>query len=68
MSEAGGRARRRAVHLSEVDRKRLDRGEVPTWLDPEGEPRVDDAPGGAGEGGNDQRILAELPPHFLPRP
>nr|WP_253953995.1 toxin [Schaalia sp. 19OD2882] len=67
MSESQGRSRRprrRAVHVSEVDQRLLDKGLPPSWE--EGPSPLDE--GGEAspvEGvGNDARLVAEVPPHW----
>lgn len=57
--------RRRVVEVSEVDRQRIERGELPSWMDPQGEPKLSDLERQTGEEPNDdQRLTENVPPHW----
>ncbi|MCI1788464.1 MAG: toxin [Actinomyces sp.] len=65
--------RRRAVFVSEVDRRLIAQGLPPSWED---RVREEDLAGGdadgtghaaRGDGANDARLLANVPPHSQPR-
>ncbi|MDC4232178.1 toxin [Actinomyces sp. B33] len=68
-----GRSRRRriAVHVSEVDRRLIERGIAPSWEDRVGP--GDRRPGAMadspdrGDGANDRRLVENVPPHAQPR-
>lgn len=65
------RGRRRVIQLNAVDRRRMERGEPPSWLEPSGEPSLSGSVGtdsGADEEQltNDQRLLEDVPPHWSP--
>jgi hypothetical protein len=63
-----GRRHRRVVALSEVDRRRLEAGEISDPVDAlhagdSGPVEVSDEPG-RGAGPNDARLLHDVPPHW----
>lgn len=68
----GARPRRRAVHISEVDQRLIDKGLPPSWEEPPvgaledaQQGGVSSVPGGAGgPDSNDARLQAEVPPHW----
>ena len=69
MSGNTGKRRRRAVRISEVDRRLIDEGLPPSWEDKvrsgsDGD--VIDEGGAPASGGNDDRLLSEVPPHYRP--
>lgn len=62
------RPRRRAVRVSEVDRRLIEKGLPPSWEATSGP--VDTDADGDGEGrplSNDARLLDNVPPHAQPR-
>lgn len=71
--EAGGQSRprrrhRRVVALSEVDRRRLEAGEIADPVDalhtPDAGPVEVSGETGRGQGPNDARLLRDVPPHW----
>ena len=72
MSEASPRRRRRVARfVSDVDRRLMDEGLAPSWED---RVRTEDTRPGSmadapdrGDGANDARLLANVPPHSQAR-
>ncbi|MCK6211101.1 hypothetical protein KZX45_11155 [Georgenia sp. EYE_87] len=62
------RRHRRVVALSEVDRRRLESGDIADPVDalhaPDTGPLVVSGEPGRGEGANDARLLRDVPPHW----
>lgn len=62
------RPRRRAVLVSEVDRRLIEKGLPPSWEETVGPVDTDADEGGEGHPrSNDFRLLDNVPPHAQPR-
>ncbi len=61
--------RRRAVMVSEVDKRLIAAGLPPSWEEPVSDRDLRDADAGEGGGNvsNDKRLLEDVPPHAQPR-
>ena len=64
------RGSRRAVRVSDVDRRLIERGLPPSWEEKVDEADVappQDVDPDRGDGANDRRLLDNVPPHSQPR-